>query len=148
MKFHTKNVSVKTDKKLEILDVTSDISRIVEESGFSDGLVNLWVPHSTAAVAINEHDIDLWEDILSTMERLVPVKGDYRHNAKYGWSSREQNAHAHILNCMIKPDVNIPLQGGRLQLGTWQSILFIELDGPRSRSIRVQVMGEQRSSEG
>ncbi|MCW4025964.1 MAG: secondary thiamine-phosphate synthase enzyme YjbQ, partial [Candidatus Bathyarchaeota archaeon] len=112
------------------------------ESGISDGLANLWVPHSTAAVAVNEHDTDLWEDILSAIGRLVPVKGGYRHNAKYGWSSREQNAHAHILNCMINSDVNIPLQGGRLQLGTWQSILFMELDGPRTRSIRIQVMGE------
>ncbi|MFQ6095544.1 MAG: secondary thiamine-phosphate synthase enzyme YjbQ [Candidatus Bathyarchaeia archaeon] len=142
MKFYVRNVPVRTGKKLEILDVTSDVDRIVEESGVKDGLVNLWVPHSTAAIAVNEHDTDLWEDILSTLGRLVPVKADYRHNAKYGWIAREQNAHAHILNCMIKPDVAVPLQGGRLQLGTWQSILFIELDGPRSRSIRVQVMGE------
>jgi len=142
VKFHIKNISVKTDKKLQILDVTRDVSKIVGESGVSEGLVNLWVPHSTAAVAVNEHDTDLWEDILSAIRRLVPVNGDYHHNAKYRWSSREQNAHAHILNCMIKPDVNIPLQGGRMQLGTRQSILFMELDGPRSRLIRVQVTGE------
>lgn len=142
MKFHIGNVPVRTGKKLEIQDVTNNIDEIIEESGVKDGLVNLWVPHSTAALAVNEHDTDLWEDILSNMGRLVPVKGDYRHNAKYGWSPHEQNAHAHILNCLIKPDVTIPLQGGRMQLGTWQSILFIELDGPRSRSIRVQVMGE------
>ena len=146
MRFYVKNVPVRTGKKLEILDVTNDVEKIAEESGVKDGLVNLWVPHTTAALAVNEHDTDLWEDILSTMERLVPVKGDYRHNAKYGWSSREQNAHAHILNCMIKPDVTIPVQGGRLRLGTWQSILFIELDGPRSRSIRVQVTGETSTS--
>lgn len=142
MKFHIGNVPVRTGKKLEIQDVTNNIDEIIEESGVKDGLVNLWVPHSTAALAVNEHDTDLWEDILSNMGRLVPVKSDYRHNAKYGWSPHEQNAHAHILNCLIKPDVTIPLQGGRMQLGTWQSILFIELDGPRSRSIRVQVMGE------
>ena len=122
--------------------MTGDVERIVRESGIKEGLVNLWIPHSTAALAVNEHDIDLWEDILSTMEKLVPVKSNYRHNAKYGWVPSEQNAHAHILNCMIKPDVTIPLQGGRMQIGTWQSILFIELDGPRSRTIRVQVMGE------
>lgn len=146
MKFYVKNVPVRTGKKLEILDVTNDVEKIAEESGVKDGLVNLWVPHTTAALAVNEHDTDLWEDILSTMEMLVPVKANYRHNAKYGWSSREQNAHAHILNCMIKPDVTIPVQGGRLRLGTWQSILFIELDGPRSRSIRVQVTGETSTS--
>ena len=142
MKFYVKNVPVRTGKKLEILDVTSDVEKIAEESEVKDGLVNLWVPHTTAALAVNEHDTDLWEDVLSTMETLVPVKANYRHNAKYGWSSREQNAHAHVLNCIIKPDVTIPLHGGRMRLGTWQSILFIELDGPRSRSIRVQVIGE------
>jgi secondary thiamine-phosphate synthase enzyme len=142
VKFHSAEFTLSTRKRMEILDVTSNVKRIVRESGVKKGLVNVWDPHSTAAIAVNEHDTDLWEDILSTFERLVPIKADYRHNAKYGWSAGEQNAHAHILNCLIKPDVNIPLENGSLQLGTWQSILFIEMDGPRTRRVRVQVMGE------
>jgi len=142
MRFCIREVSVRTEKKMEILDVTQDVQRIVKESEVKDGLVNLWAPHATAALAVNEHDVDLWEDILSAMRKLVPVEADYRHNAKYGWAPHEQNAHAHILNCLIKPDVTVPLHDGRMQLGTWQSILFIELDGPRSRSISVQIMGE------
>lgn len=142
MKIHTGSVSLKTGKKLEIMDVTEDVHKVIRESGVERGLVNLWITHTTAALAVNEHDTDLWEDLLSAMTRLVPVKAEYRHNAKYGWSPREQNAHAHILNCLIKPDVNIPLERGRMKLGTWQSIIFIELDGPRSRSFHVQVMGE------
>jgi len=125
-----------------ILDVTGDVRSIVEESNVKNGLVNLWVPHATAAIAVNEHDTDLWEDILKTFERLVPIKDDYRHNAKYSWTAGEQNAHAHILNCLIKPNVTIPVENGRMQLGTWQSILFIEMDGPRTRRVHVQVMGE------
>ncbi len=142
MRFYVRDVSLDTEKRMEILDVTQDVHRIVREIGVKNGLVNLWIPHATAALAVNEHDVDLWEDILSAIRRLVPIEGDYRHNAKYGWIPQEQNAHAHILNCMIKPDVTIPLNDGRMDLGTWQSILFIELDGPRSRSIRVQIMGE------
>lgn len=142
MRFHIGEISFHTKKKTEILDMTQDVGRIVKESGVKDGLVNLWAPHATAALAVNEHDLDLWEDILSAMRKLVPVEADYRHNAKYGSIPHEQNAHAHILNCMIKPDVTVPLHDGKMQLGTWQSILFIELDGPRSRSISVQIMGE------
>jgi len=142
MRIHVEDISLKTEKKMEILDVTHDVEKIVGESGIKNGLVNLWIPHATAALAVNEHDLDLWDDILSTMRKLVPVEADYRHNTKYAWTPREQNAHAHIINCIVKPNAVIPLHDGRMQLGTWQSILFIELDGPRSRSIHVQIMGE------
>lgn len=127
---------------MEILDITGKVTKVVGESRIKNGLVNVWVPHATAAIAVNEHDTDLWEDILASFEKLVPLKADYRHNAKYGWAPGEQNAHAHILNCLIKPDVTIPLRNSSMQLGTWQSILFIEMDGSRTRTVQVQVMGE------
>jgi len=142
MKFHFGDLRFSTQKRIEILDITGEVQRIVEESGIKNGLVNLWVPHSTAAIAVNEHDTDLWEDIVNVLQKLAPLKGDYRHNAKYRWSAGEQNAHAHILNCLIKSGVSIPLENGRMHLGTWQSILFIEMDGSRSRRVHVQVMGE------
>jgi len=142
MKFHCGDLRVSTRKRIEILDITGEVQRIVEESGIKNGLVNIWVPHATAAIAVNEHDTDLWEDIINILQKLAPLKGDYRHNAKYRWSAGEQNAHAHILNCLIKPGVSIPLENGRMLLGTWQSILFIEMDGSRSRRVHVQIMGE------
>jgi len=142
MKIHRRDLRVSTRKRIEILDITGEVQRIVEESGIKNGLVNLWVPHSTAAIAVNEHDTDLWEDIINILQKLAPLRGDYRHNAKYRWSAGEQNAHAHILNCLIKPGVSIPLENGSMHLGTWQSILFIEMDGSRSRRVHVQVMGE------
>jgi len=142
LKAYSGEVSLSTQKRIEVLEITDQVRKIVEESGVENGLVILWVPHTTAAIAVNEHDTDLWEDILAAFERLVPVKSDYRHNAKYGWSPGEQNAHAHILNCLIKPNVTIPVREGRMQLGTWQSILFIEMDGSRTRTVYVQVMGE------
>jgi secondary thiamine-phosphate synthase enzyme len=142
MKIQYEEFSVSTRKRMEIQDITSNVINVVNESGIINGLVHLWVPHATATIAVNEHDTDLWDDILTAFERLVPMKGNYRHNAKYNWTANEQNAHAHIMNCLIKPNVTVPLENGKMQLGTWQSILFIELDGLRTRQVNVQVMGE------
>ncbi|MCD6470287.1 YjbQ family protein [Candidatus Bathyarchaeota archaeon] len=142
MKFHSSSFSIQSRRKMEVIDVTSRVSEIVERSGVKNGLANVWIPHTTAAIAVNEHDMDLWDDILTVMEKLVPIKGNYRHNAKYGWIPREQNAHAHILNCLIKPAVTLPIENGRMLIGTWQSILFIEMDGPRTRTVYVHVLGE------
>ena len=141
-KIFRKEFTVQTHKRMEIQDITGAAAKIVEESKVVNGLVNLWVPHATAAIAVNEHDEDLWDDILAAFERLVPMEGNYRHNAKYQWTESEQNAHAHILNCLIKPNVTVPLENGRMQLGTWQSVLFIEMDGPRTRHVQVQILGE------
>jgi len=137
-----KELTIQTHKRMVIQDITDSAAKIVGESKVVNGLVNLWVPHATAAVAVNEHDEELWDDILVAFERLAPMDGSYRHNAKYSWSESEQNAHAHILNCLIKPDVTMPLENGRMRLGTWQSVLFIEMDGPRTRHVQVQIMGE------
>ena len=126
---------------MEIQDITNTITQVVEESKIENGLVHLWVPHATAAIAVNEHDTDLWADILTVLERLAPMNSNYRHNAKYSRLANEQNAHAHILNCLIKPSVTVPLENGKMQLGTWQSVLFIEMDGSRTRQIQVQVIG-------
>jgi len=142
MNFYSQDLKISTRKRIEILDITEEVYRVVRKSRIKNGLVNLWVPHSTAAIAVNEHDTDLWEDVVNVLQKIAPLKGDYQHNAKYGWSIREQNAHAHILNCLIKPGVSIPLENGRMLLGTWQSILFIEMDGSRSRRVHVQIMGE------
>jgi secondary thiamine-phosphate synthase enzyme len=142
MKIHHGEFSVSTRKRMEIQDITSNVIKVVNESGIMNGLVHLWVPHATAAIAVNEHDTELWDDILTAFEHLVPIKGDYHHNAKYSWTESEQNAHAHILNCLIKPDVTVPLEDGKMQLGTWQSILFIEMDGSRTRQVHIQIIGE------
>lgn len=142
MKKMFKTLLLKTNKKLEISDITRDIVTIVNESNINNGLVNIWVPHTTAGLTVNEYDPDLWNDILSTMMNIVPPNGTYHHNAKYRHLSREQNAHAHILSSIIKPSLSIPLNEGEMILGTWQSILFFEFDGPRNRSLQIQILGE------
>lgn len=142
MKIYRKEFTISTHKRMEIQDITNTVANVVEESRIVNGLVHLWVPHATAAIAVNEHDTDLWDDILTALENLTPINDNYRHNAKYSWMASEQNAHAHILNCLVKPSVMVPLENGKMQLGTWQSVLVIEMDGPRTRQIQVQVIGE------
>ncbi len=135
-------VRIRSSKRLEILDITDKVEKSVSGSGISDGFVVIWEPHTTATIAVNENDPELWQDILEKFTELVPIKGNYRHNAKYRGIASEQNAHAHILNCLSGSSISIPLVKGRLVLGTWQRILFIELDGPRSRKVILQIVGE------
>ncbi|MEM1586294.1 MAG: secondary thiamine-phosphate synthase enzyme YjbQ [Candidatus Bathyarchaeia archaeon] len=142
MRTHLVELPVKSKERMQVINVTSEVSGVIERSGIKNGFVNIWVPHTTAAITVNEHDPDLWEDILIVMGKIAPIKGDYRHNAKYKWVPGEQNAHAHILSSLIKPFVTIPVVDGRMLLGTWQSVLFIEMDGPRSRTIQIQIIGE------
>ncbi len=133
---------VRSSRRLQIIDVTREVRRLTRESGVSEGIVNVWVPHTTAGLTVNEPDPDLWEDLLETAARLVPPDAKYRHNEKYSGLPGEQNAHAHILSSLIQPGISIPLISGDLGLGTWQAVLLVELDGPRSRRVRVTVLGE------
>ncbi|MEF8874979.1 MAG: secondary thiamine-phosphate synthase enzyme YjbQ [Candidatus Thermoplasmatota archaeon] len=133
-----KEIDVRTDRQLEVQDITSKVRRCVED--VEEGVVTAYVLHTTAALTIQEDDRELWEDLLNTYKRLVPLKGDYEHNAKYSKRSGEQNAHAHILASLIQPSVHIPIEDGELGLGTWQKILFVELDGGRHRKVMVKVL--------
>ncbi|NIQ05166.1 MAG: YjbQ family protein [Candidatus Korarchaeota archaeon] len=130
-----KEIKVTTKEKLQILDITEEIEETI--SGVNEGVVVAYVPHTTAAITIQEHDTELWEDLLNAYQKLVPIKGNYKHNAKYSGMPSEQNAHSHILSSMIKPFILIPVVNDQLQLGTWQKILFIELDGGRHRTVKL-----------
>ncbi|MCW4020177.1 MAG: secondary thiamine-phosphate synthase enzyme YjbQ [Candidatus Bathyarchaeota archaeon] len=142
MKIHSRNLYFSTDTRMEVREMTEEVRGAVEESGIKNGLVNLWVLHDTAAIAVGEKESEVWEDLLLTLKRLVPIEGNYYHNAKYGWGPAKENAHAHILNFLIKPNLTIPLEEGKMLLGRYQSILFIEMAGSKTRKLNVQVMGE------
>lgn len=135
-----KELSIQTQQQLQVLDITDMIEEVAEK--VTNGFIVAFVPHTTAAITIQEPDRDLWEDMLSTFKKLVPLKANYKHNAKYSGMSGEQNAHAHILSSLIKPSVHIPVENGELALGTWQSILFIELDGGRRRKVKIQTVAK------
>jgi len=126
-------ISVKTNRRREMLDVTHKVKAAVADAGIENGLVIAYVPHTTAGVTINENaDPDVPRDILAHLEKLVPENGGFRHS--------EGNSDAHIQSSLVGSSVTVILESGRLVLGTWQSIFFCEFDGPRSRKLHVEVI--------
>ena len=127
--------SVRTTRHSEIVDITGQVEKIVEKSGVRDGICIVYIPHTTAAVTINENaDPSVKTDILNYLNRIVPWNGNYTH--------LEGNAAAHIKASVIGSDRTIIIRNGHLVLGTWQGIYFCEFDGPRSRRVFVEVIGK------
>ncbi|MCX7771111.1 MAG: secondary thiamine-phosphate synthase enzyme YjbQ [Proteobacteria bacterium] len=128
-------ISIKTTKRTEIVDITGEVLKIVSKIGISDGICVIFCPHTTAGVGINENaDPTVKQDILSALSKLVPQNAGYRH--------LESNSDAHIKNILIGPSLSLIIESGRLALGTWQGIFFIEGDGPRQREVWVKIIGK------
>ena len=127
-----KTLPVKTSGRVQLLDITHLIEKVVAESGVESGLCTVYVPHTTAAVTINENaDPSVKSDIVKELNKIIPFDDNYSH--------LEGNAAAHIKSSIIGASETIPVDGGRLVLGTWQGICFCEFDGPRSRKVMVKV---------
>jgi len=126
-------VTVRTRQSNELADVTEAVRRAVVSAGLKDGLVTVFVPHTTAAVTINENaDPDVVHDILFTLEELVPRgRGGYRHS--------EGNSDAHVKASLVGPSVTLIVENGQLVLGTWQGVYLCEFDGPRTRRVLIKV---------
>ena len=125
-------IRVSTKSRTELVDITSEVQRVVTESGVRDGVCHVYVPHTTAGVTINENaDPSVREDILKELNKIVPFEDNYRH--------LEGNAAAHIKASLVGSSETIMVAGGRLLLGTWQGIFFCEFDGPRSRRVIAMV---------
>ncbi|MDH7602458.1 MAG: secondary thiamine-phosphate synthase enzyme YjbQ [Armatimonadota bacterium] len=128
-----KILSVRTTERNQFIDITNQIQRCVEEEGLQDGIVCIFVPHTTAGITINEDaDPDVTYDVQNTLSRLVPHHGSYRH--------AEGNSDSHTKSSIIGPSLSVIVENGRLQLGTWQGIYFAEFDGPRSRQCWVKTI--------
>ena len=126
-------IEVRTSARTELVDITDRVSRAVRESGVSEGICMVYVPHTTAAVSINENaDPSVKEDILMEINKIIPFEDRYSH--------MEGNSAAHIKSSLFGFSEMIPVSGGSLQLGTWQGIIFCEFDGPRRRKVYVQVL--------
>ncbi len=124
---------VSTGSRNQMLDITARVREAVRGAGIEDGLCQVYIPHTTAGVTVNEAaDPDVAADILEHLEKLVP-RGGYRH--------REGNADAHIKASLVGFSATLPVVGGDLFLGTWQGIFLCEFDGPRRRRVRVTVLG-------
>ncbi len=128
-----KQFSVRTSNRCEMIDITGQIRSILKESGYQSGTCQVYVPHTTAGVTINENaDPDVPRDILATLERLVPLHGNYRHS--------EGNSDAHVKASLMGSSQTVFFENGNLILGTWQSLFFCEFDGPRNRSVFVKLI--------
>lgn len=132
-------VRIETREEGEMLDITEKVQAVVGRGTIKNGVVFLFVPGSTAALTTIEYEPGLLADLPSTLERLVPREGSYEHERQW----HDGNGHSHIRASLIGPDLSVPFEGKKLMLGTWQQIVFIELDvRPRDRTIIVQSMGE------
>ena len=126
-------ITIKTRRKAQMIDITSQVSNIIGENGIKEGLVVVFVPHTTAGVTIYENaDPDVVHDMLLSLEELVP-----EHNP--GYLHGEGNSDGHIKASMIGSSVTVIIKNSRLALGTWQGIYFCEFDGPRSRKIWIKL---------
>jgi secondary thiamine-phosphate synthase enzyme len=128
-----KQLRVKTNSRTEFLDITQGVQRIVSENGLRSGACHLFVPHTTAAITINENaDPNVIRDILKELNKAIPFDDNYAHS--------EGNSAAHIKSSMIGVSLLLMVEDGRLALGTWQSVFFCEFDGPRDRRVLVKMM--------
>jgi len=128
-----KTLRIKTDKRTQLVDVTREVEKAVLESAVRCGVCHVYVPHTTAGVAINEHaDPDVARDIESVFDRLVPHHGDYRHS--------EGNSDSHLKAVLTGTSQMILVENGKLVLSTWQGIFLCEFDGPRERRMIVKVV--------
>ena len=126
-------LTIQTGKRADAIEITDRVQRVVHQSGVETGLCQVYVPHTTAGVFINENaDPDALRDILNTLEALVPWENDYRH--------AEGNAAAHIKASLVGTSQTVPVRNGRLALGRWQGIYFADFDGPRERNFQVTIL--------
>jgi secondary thiamine-phosphate synthase enzyme len=129
-------LSVKTRERTELIDITSNINQLIQKSGTDQGLCMIYVPHTTAAVTINESaDPSVKSDILMVLNQIIPWEANYRH--------LEGNSPAHIKSTLVGSSELIAIENRRLILGTWQGIFFCEFDGPRTRKVDVRIIEER-----
>jgi secondary thiamine-phosphate synthase enzyme len=139
MGVHSKNIMIGTKGEVQIVDITGQVESAVSESGLKSGIACVFTPGSTCAVTTTEYELGLLHDIPEALEKLAPRNKEYRHNEKWG----DGNGHSHVRASLIGSSITIPFDGGRLNLGTWQQIVFLELDNrPRQREILVKVIGD------
>ena len=128
------SLTVVSARREQMLDITREVEALARAQGWSEGLLHLHCPHTTAGLTINENaDPDVVRDMLAALARLIPERGDYRH--------AEGNSDAHLKASLMGPSLLVPIRNGRLVLGTWQAIYFCEFDGPRERQLWAQWTG-------
>lgn len=126
-------LNIRTSRRTELKDVTTEIEEVIRESSCVEGICHLYVPHTTAGVLINEGDDPaVARDIEATLDKLIPHRANYEH--------AEGNSDSHIKTALVGSSEIVLIEGGRLALGRWQAVFFAEFDGPRARELRVKIV--------
>ena len=135
------NVSLSTRGFGDTIDITSHVQKVLERSGIRDGLVTVFCPGSTGALTTIEYESGVINDLRKVIEKIVPSDIPYEHDRRWG----DGNGFSHVRAALMKPSLTVPLVKGRLTLGTWQQIVFIDFDNrSRRRDLVVQIMGEKK----
>ena len=139
MAVYTGEINFSTPGEIEVIDITRDVSNIVKKSGLRNGMVCVFVPGATGAITTIEYEDGLEFDIKAALKRLFPKNMEYKHELRW----HDGNGHSHIRASFLGPSLTVPFLDKRLILGTWQQIIFLELDNkPHTRNLIVQVVGD------
>ncbi len=135
----TARLSLQTQGDADMHDITAEVAQAVRESGLTDGIVTVFTSSSTSGLTTIEFESGALSDLKRVFDEIVPKNRDYAHNLRWG----DGNGHSHVRAALLGPSLTVPFSGGRLLLGTWQQITFIDFDNrPRRRELVVQIMGE------
>ncbi len=146
MQIKTHTITVRTTKPVEIIDITAEIRAALSSTRLERGQITVISRHTTAFININEKEERLLEDMETFLKRLVPKDGNYQHNLNP--IDGRHNAHSHLLGLFMNSSETIPFSEGKMLLGQWQSVFFVELDGPRDeRSIILHISGIETAVE-
>lgn len=140
-----KLIEIETEPKINIHNITTQIQDFIASTSIKNGQVLVFSQHTTTALSINENEVRLLEDIKVFLQKIAPESDSYLHNDLHLRDVPEDepiNAHSHLIAMMLNTSEIIPIVDGKLALGTWQSVLFFELDGPRKRTVFVQISGD------
>jgi secondary thiamine-phosphate synthase enzyme len=139
MAIFSETISLSTKGFSDILDITHQVDAVTDRSGIKNGLVTVFCPGSTGSVTTIEHETGVLRDLQRAIEKIAPSNIPYEHDKRWG----DGNGFSHVRAALMKPSLTIPLIGGKLALGTWQQIVFIDFDNrSRERNLTVQIMGE------
>lgn len=136
---YRKVIEFRTNGENDIIDLTDKVEEIIRDSGIKNGLVNVFIPGSTGALTTMEYEPGLVKDLTRALAKIAPSNIDYEHHKRWG----DDNGRSHVKASIVGPSITIPFENGRLLCGTWQQIVFLELDTrPRNRRVIVTVLGE------
>lgn len=137
MKIYTEQITLQTKKSREVINITSQVKAAMDKSGFRDGVILVSTLHSNAAIIVNDEEPGFLEDLDAWLNQLAPARDDYKHKGRF-----ESNSSIHFQSLLLHHQEIVAFAEGRLDLGPWQFVLFVELDGLRPKRILIKVMGE------